>query len=214
MGNSYKSSIGNRICDAFFTTNQTQISAEINVSQSTLSRYFQNEREWPVRILREVADKTGVTLDWLITGAAPKYPSGRGGASRAAESDPIYLTVAGRAAADDSGGAAVEFIHDEGEYIEIPPSIHVVEVHGNSMSPLLWDGQYALIDTEMAPREGDLAAVETRDGDTYIKRWHALPGTGDIILSSINNSDAQPPVRIPKDSIRQAYRIMGTWYGQ
>jgi len=84
----------------------------------------------------------------------------------------IRIPMAGRAAADTSGGTRVEFDH-EGEALELPDRLGLVEIRGDSLGDIILDGQHVIIDLREGsePHDGDLVVAQTAEGATYAKRW-------------------------------------------
>jgi Predicted transcriptional regulator len=100
---------------------------------------------------------------------------------------PIVLTriltnswpVRGLAAADDSGGTRVPDTDDLDEPIIPPEGLTAIPVKGDSMSPVLLDGQYALIDAEREGFEvdGGIVVASIREPDYGDERSESMTGT-------------------------------------
>lgn len=68
-----------------------------------------------------------------------------------------------------------------------PRNLRAVRVDGDSMEPLLFDGDLVLIDTsDTRVRDGGVFAIRT-DGDLKVKRLFQVPGGG-LIISSDNKA--------------------------
>jgi len=96
------------------------------------------------------------------------------------------IPMAGVVAADDTEGRVVDFEHD-GDSLLIPAGTTHVKIRGDSMAPAVCDGQIAFIDSEdRAPRDGDIVAVQFRDGRSYLKHFYEIAGSIHPIPSSFS----------------------------
>ena len=92
--------------------------------------------------------------------------------------------MAGVVAADDTQGRVVDFEHS-GEPLRIPAGTTHVKIRGDSMAPVVCDGQIAFIDSaDRAPHDGDMVAVKLRDGRSYLKHFYEVADS--IHLISLN----------------------------
>lgn len=127
------------------------------------------------------------------------------------DNQPMWV-VRGAAAADDSGGMRVPDSDDIVDPITPPTGITLVPVQGDSMEPVLLDGQYAIIDKERAGFEEDggiVVAVVVEDETTYktyIKRCRRRGE--DYMLQSINN---YPPIPVRADRCH-IWPVIGVWF--
>lgn len=128
------------------------------------------------------------------------------------ESPPPVAVIRGAAAADSSNGMRVPD-HDEIGELEYPPEgLTHVPVVGDSMAPILYDGQRVLIDKdrEGVEDDGGIVVVTTMTPEhtfeNYVKRCFR---DGD---SYILESEADyPDIIIPAFNCR-VWPVIGTWY--
>ncbi len=128
--------------------------------------------------------------------------------------------VRGRAAADESNGTRVPDTDDFDDSIQPPEGLTAVPVIGNSMSPLVLDGQYVLIDKEREGFETDggivVAAIREPEADderaetmtgTFVKRCYD-GGNGIYYFTSINEYS---PFSAWHDHCR-VWPVIGVWF--
>jgi len=93
-------------------------------------------------------------------------------------------------------------------------------VHGNSMWPLVGDGQYVLY-RDVTPEEletGDIVLVRMESGETLIKAWYpSYEKKSDVFLASIYRGPQQfrqdlfKPV--PVKDMKELRKVVGVWMG-
>ncbi len=127
--------------------------------------------------------------------------------------------VRGIAAADDSNGSRVPNSDEQDDSIPCPPGLTLVPVQGDSMSPVVLPGQFAMIDRDREGFEqnGGLVVVSILDSDwerrekmvgTFVKR--CFRGEGFYYFTSINSS--YTPFSAWQDHCR-IWPILGVWFG-
>lgn len=79
-------------------------------------------------------------------------------------------------------------------------------VRGNSMAPIVIDGQHVIFHVDATIRDGDLVVVRLRDGDWMCKRWYRTPRG--IVLQSEDRRES--PVVKEESEIAEAYKWAGT----
>jgi hypothetical protein len=141
---------------------------------------------------------------------------------------PLELIVVGNAAADETRGAMAGFFpSDPGTYFErvsIPESTSMIQIIGDSMSPVILAGQYAFMGPEYAgiyrhPKNGEIvvADVSIRDEEqagsdarwegVYCKR---IVDAGDIwVFLSVNHTGT--PFSVAKVNCR-IWPVVGVWF--
>ena len=140
---------------------------------------------------------------------------------------PESLTVVGEAAADVSHGSRAGIFPDDAlsiwDEVEIPTSTRMVKIKGESMAPVLLDGQYAMVGTEYishnVPKDREIVVAEVKvvneeqagsdrpwEG-VYCKR---VSDGGDVwIFQSINTIGDM--FSIAKDNCR-LWPVIGVWF--
>jgi len=203
-----KTPFAKRLQQLFAREKFNDIGDIMSTSRETAGRYLKGLVEPRASSLARIREATGCDLNWLLTGEKSSVAAEAPG--QYADGCPHPLPMIGRVAADDSGGSLVEFDH-EGAPILVGRQTGCLEVNGNSLAPLARDGQYVLVDlSDRSVRDGDIAAVETQGGETYVKRWYRHDG--EIVLTSLNPVEPQPPVRLKEKQIRQAFVVVGVWF--
>lgn len=138
------------------------------------------------------------------------------------------LPVVGKAAADETHGSRAGFFPPDPEarfeQMAIPETTSAVEIIGDSMSPVLLNGQYALLGPEYIgpydqPKNYDIvvADVEVKDGeqDGSDTRWEGvyckrIVDAGDIwVFLSINTTGT--PFSAAKANCR-IWPVIGVWF--
>ena len=136
--------------------------------------------------------------------------------------------VIGRAAADESQGQRAGFFPDDPERqwdpVTIPETTCMVEIIGNSMSPVLLNGQYALLGPMHTPpfdqpRNYDIVVadvqVEDEEQEGSDKRWEVvyckrIIDASDVwVFLSINATGV--PFTIAKTNCR-TWPVVGVWF--
>ena len=136
------------------------------------------------------------------------------------------FVVPGKAAAFEGGGALPGLMSDnraEQDEIEIPETTYFVKISGTSMSPLLLDGQYAMVGPEYlhhsTPPERSLVIAQVAVNDAeqagsdgefegvYCKR--IVDGESCWWFRSIN--PAYRDFSIMKDACR-LWPVLGVWF--
>lgn len=129
------------------------------------------------------------------------------------------LPVVGSAAADDSGFERTEFFQEITETKELPGGLKLVRVQGDSMSPVVIDGQWVMIDAESErPPHGGIvvAQIRERDGrlldgyEYYCKR--AFVEGDRITFLSVNVNIGSPPFIASLRNCR-LWPVIGVYFG-
>lgn len=119
---------------------QSRVGRELNVSRVTAASYVRGEGYPKVEVLRSLTEKTGASLDWLLTGQGTPIMK----ATEACAWDAIVALTTGRGA----GGPSMEVVRNEGRE---HPGIQLMKV--------------AMDDMEAAIGVGDIIVVNTQDTD-------------------------------------------------
>jgi SOS-response transcriptional repressor LexA len=135
-----------------------------------------------------------VSLEWLDTGKGPKY----------SVDDKILKTVNIPVLARCPAGFPDE-VSDDGviEYLalpDVPPKTYAIIVVGDSMSPAIRDGEYALFVRADEIHDGDVVIAKNEWNECMVKRYRVRDGKA--LLSSDN---PQYPTVEPNEH----YKIIG-----
>jgi len=149
--------------------------------------------------LRLVALGSGCSAHWLLHGTGEMFAS-----ESAPNSIPVLATASG---ADFSGVCSISTDSEQFDESEtLPGDLHLVRVHGNSMSNVAHDGQHVFC-THEQPKNGDLAVIETVDDELMFKRLYF---TDDHVLCiSVNVDPRYRPILLKKSQVRRMRKVWG-----
>lgn len=242
------------ICENLFPGKSRQYIADsLGVVHESRIRLFEGG-SIPETAVLKILDDYGYSIEWLLlnrgemkksgdhpavpmiadseikaaTGAFPKPNAIAQRGSLDLTRKPQAFHVVGQAAADEShGNKAGIFPQDAGQIwddVEIPATTHFVKILGDSMAPVLLDGQYAMVGPEYIPhysqpaeREIVVAEVTVKDQDqasadghfegVYCKRVRDLDTAW--LFESINYTGA--PFSIAKTNCR-LWPVVGVYF--
>lgn len=182
--------------------NQSEFASLIGTSQANISRYEKGEIIPSSDFLSKIADKLGVNLNWLLTGKGSMFQE-LIPVDSSFLNNMIHLPVVSEIAA----GQPVEVLSEEPlGYIDIPrsllnypPPYLAFRVSGNSMKPLLLNGDLVICSQDWRNQHlsGKIMAFRTADGIT-LKKLFLDPKTRTTFLLPIND-EYNPIVYTPED---------------
>ena len=114
----------------------------------------------------------------------------------------VSWAAAGRLAEIDASDEA--YAH-EAVMTNVPGEAFGVEIKGDSMSPEINPGDFAIVRRDAAPSIGGVVLVKTLNGDVLCKRYQTRDGGKLVILSSVNRS--YEPIEIPINEIAFIYPV-------
>lgn len=170
----------------------TALAKSLGVAQSVIGGY--NRRNTvPLEQCVKIAERTGVSLDWLILGKGEmKGGSGSGGAAEFDDADAVWVPLYD---VEVSAGSGIE-VYGERIIQRVPfakswlqgEGLHAgnlacLPVHGDSMMPSLTSGDIVLVNH--AKRDGDGVFVVRMGNALRVKRLQWL-ANGDLRISSDN----------------------------
>ena len=211
--------LARRLQELFPSPNLSKLAVEWDVSRETVRNYLVGKTAPPPELLAGIAEATGCSEAWLLSGSA-KSPRRRtmvaAEPSRRAPLRHVALPVLGLAAADVTRGERVIDASEEQEPYELPTSRALVQVVGSSMQPLARDGQYVMVaGAERSAKSGDLVVVWTRSKGTLFKRVH-IRGRGRVdrryVLLPVNPLQDAEPVELGERDVRDMRVIVGVLY--
>lgn len=149
---------------------------KVSVPQATLNRYL-NGRVPPIEFLWIVAQKEGLSIDWLLTGKGPKFlPQEPGKKKRPATRQARRIPILGKIPAGPPGGQRWSE-YDAANLLDDLTGIQdqdiiALKVHGDSMFPTLFDGDLVVMTPHGTPANGDLVVAEIQGSgqDYQVKR--------------------------------------------
>ena len=141
-----------------------------------------------------MAQKAGVSLEWLATGKGPMRPD-----APATTGDFVLVPLYEQRAAAGHGAAASDeqpngFFSFRRDWVRAtlggdPSRLAILPATGDSMEPLIHEGDLLLVDLSVTVPAGDGIYVLERDGDLLVKKVHPLL-SGALIIDSLNQAYA------------------------
>ena len=187
---------------------QGHLARAVGYSQQHLSDVLCGRADVSEKFVAKLCAILGGSLPYIMYGVEPEAeePSVNEGYGQ------FRVPVVTLAAANPLSTIAWEPF-DPPEWLTVPRGCQAIEVRGDSMAPVILDGQRPIFDPKQAPGDGDLAFVVMLDGRHLIKRWWKQ-GKGGILLESFGARDTRMPKRPDPDlvvrekDIRHAYKII------
>jgi SOS-response transcriptional repressor LexA len=174
---------------------QFQFSRKLQVSQASISQYESGTRSPDNTFLTKTCETFDVNLNWLLTGKGsmfqePEYMV-------LTDNEFLHLPVVAHIAA----GLPIEVVEDEPlEWIDVPrtvlslpPPYIVFKVDGDSMEPLILEGDYVIMSRDWRGEElhGKICGFRTDDGIT-LKKLMLQPKQKTAWLMPINHGKYEP----------------------
>lgn len=188
----------------------TALAAELGVAQSAIGGY--NRRNTvPLEQCIKIAERTGVSLDWLILGKGEMQGS-TGGAAEFDDADAVWVPLYDVEVSASSGievygeriiqrvPFAKSWLHSEGLYAR---HLACLPVHGDSMEPTLQHGDIVLVNHEKT--RGDGVFVIRMGNALRVKRLQWL-ANGDLRISSDNA--IYEPEQVNPDDLGEQFAIL------
>ena len=201
-----------RLCSLIGNEAPFSWAARVGLSKGAFSRIWHEGTVPGPDLLRRIQDKTGVSIDWLLSGCGP-HLSDHHGELRVRDAGPalqldtpiplrrnddsyaVIPLLPGHAAAGCGPSRSCEIMDNALAFrrdwlrIELhtdPDDLHLLYIEGDSMEPVLRTRDIVLVDRKQAgevPRDG--IYVVRVDSSLLVKRIQRLPG-GLLHLSSEN----------------------------
>ncbi len=156
-----------------------ELARRLDVKEATAQRYesgeIKNIKHDTVRKLAEIFD------------CSPSYLLGWEDSVVHSAGSAAVLPVVGSVKAGWNSSAVTELIGDEPAYGLSRPEEYVwMLIKGNSMEPLICDGDYVLVHIQGFAQNGDLVVTVIDDDEGTIKKYRA--DEHGVILTPLNNS--------------------------
>ncbi|MDD2183690.1 helix-turn-helix domain-containing protein [Kingella sp. SNUBH-2017] len=200
-----------RAKEALGVETDTALAKALGVAQSVIGGY--NRRNTvPLEQCIKIAERTGVSLDWLILGKGEMQGS-TGGAAEFDDADAVWVPLYD---VEVSAGSGIEvygeriiqrvpfaksWLHSEGLYAR---HLACLPVHGDSMEPTLQHGDIVLVNHEKT--RGDGVFVIRMGNALRVKRLQWL-ANGDLRISSDNA--IYEPEQVNPDDLGDQFAILG-----
>lgn len=180
------------------------LAEKVGISKSTLSRYENEQREFPINDLGKYANALGTSVEYLL-GVENLQP---------ASSDFVKVPILGEIACGDPIYAQENFAGYRAEPKDSLPSgnTYYLRARGDSMTPTIPQGAYVLIREQPDVENSEIAAV-LLNGDTEatLKR---IRKTDNAIMLIPDNSSHEPiitdknnPCKIIGKAIRYTFDL-------
>ncbi|WP_438848354.1 LexA family protein [Anaerocaecibacter muris] len=186
---------------------QIDLAKYMNVQQSTISNWESEKTEIDNESLDKLAKYFGVSVDYILGRDTPSPIN-----QSFSENEMYSYSVVGTISAGYDGLANEEYT---GEDIIVPPHLikshnpndyFVLQIKGNSMFPLLEDGDKVLIRRCSTVESGKIAAVGYNGDEATIKKVEYIQGEDWMRLIPRN---PEYPVKTIRDSDLDQCRIYG-----
>jgi len=161
--------LGKRIKLARFKAglSQGELARKLGIAYPTLSKYEQGHRTPDSVLLGQIAKILGCDPGWLLADEDER----RSGYPPAAVTLPVVrIPVLNKISSDFPERVSDKIV----EYIslpDIPKGAYAFIVRGESMSPVLRDGDYAVFIVHADINNGDLVLVNNEWGESLLKRY-------------------------------------------
>lgn len=202
-----------RLLRACGARNDMGIAKALDIAQGSVSK-AKGKRSIPLSWMTMLAQRTGISLDWLFFGEGPMLRGQVGVGARTPCPDICFVPLV-RARLSAGGGSFETEDAVEGHYAfrenwlvrkGQPSKMVLMRVSGDSMEPDIRDGDMVLIDqSQVNVVVGEIYAVGLGDM-VAIKMLDALPGK--IVLRSAN--PAYVPIELDtREDLAESVRIVG-----
>lgn len=184
---------------------QREVAEKLGIKQPNLAAMEKGRVSPTIEVLEAVCGWRGRTLEWLLfgeEGADSLVAEGAEAYGRV----PLRLPVAAETCQEADQRIAWREVEPV-DWCEVPSNARLLAVRGDGLRPLASDGQ-KLLAVEAPAADGDLVAVEMRDGRRLVKRWWAGK-RGKVTLQGARQSSSVPPVVERRGDIRRVWRIIG-----
>lgn len=175
---------------------QAKLAEKLNLSRSTIAMYETEQSEPDVNTLKAMATFFGVSLDYLL--------------EQDEETKVCKIPIVGTIPA----GIPLEAIEEIIDYEEISPELQRsgkyigLKVKGESMEPLINDGDVVILKQCTEANSGDIIAVYVNGYDATLKRLK-LEDNGLWLLPENPNSNFKPQFYSKKDVETIPIKIIG-----
>lgn len=165
------------------------LASSLNISKQVLSNVV-NGHVQESKHHAAIAKALGCEVDWLVSGdgPAPKWWT----ASEETEQAPEITGVIGEFAFAGTVTAGDGWVQgdDEADEIELRRGLRVVKVTGDSAYPVVFPGQYVLVDPNRKPNHENMVVCQT-DGQALLKRYlenDSAPGGFALVSVNVGQS--------------------------
>ena len=188
---------------------QVDLAEKIGCAQPTVGE-VEKGGSFSVRVLRDIAAALGVSEEWLATGAGKKenQPAGNVRIVRVAPTPSHRVPVVSYAtagAANDYEDLA-DFLDETIETDCKDPNCFALIVEGDSMEPVLRDGDRVIVAPNSVAQSGDIVVARRKDThEVFVKLVHFTDAGKRVKFTSYN--PAYPPLEFSRRDFRFIYPV-------
>lgn len=117
------------------------------------------------------------------------------------------IPVVSQAAANPKN--RIEFEDIENEWTTFPPGIVAIRITDESMSPVVWPGQFVLCDPEADVGDGDLVVAKIKYHGLLFKRVYFEKKRDLVMLHSVNQARNEPPLIVDQADVEYRFKVIG-----
>ncbi len=158
---------------------QQDLAAAAGLSQGQISR-IESGKSYPnSEDLRKIAIACNTTVAQLCGEVVCEAPVCYGAGSSA-------IRITGEVEAGEKGNVKINKATKHGAVVLFAQTERGLVMKGDSMSPVVEDGQTVIYDTAARPRDGDLCVVRIKRGKnrgTYFRRYQELDSKNVVLVS-------------------------------
>ena len=192
---------------------KAEICRKLGVPESTYASYENRPTSrLPADFVENLVTLTGVSRPWLLRGEGEMFaPDGPAGPSLLDLASPVSGTIENHGEA--AAGVREDLVREmDGEVYrtKLPEDLVSVAIRGDSMAPVVLDGQRVVFHKKAPVRDGDLALVRLNDGRLLCKRYYDEPKLEAVTLVSQNG--AERPLTVRHDDVLEAYKVVGVFF--
>ncbi|MGP1580187.1 MAG: S24 family peptidase [Wolinella sp.] len=192
---------------------QDEFCKRLAIPKTTYLRYESGERDAPVKVMAKIARLANVSMEYIVYGEDESYDN----APQNLASDMVVLNLyediyasAGYGTENSDtrptpmtlGRAFLEKVLG----ITCFKKLDIIRVSGDSMLPLIQDGEYIIVERETDARNGD-TVIANINGELYVKRLHKEPFSEWVRLESENKEYL--PIEINTPERLECLKIIG-----
>ena len=191
---------------------QASFARQIEVSPQTLSAWISGRNQPSVQVVARMCEALSVSPSWLITGRDDVVH-----AQSLVDTDSVIIPMLDVQASCGNGfhcehAAVVKLIEVNRQWISRycgqvnERSLNIIGIYGDSMSPTLEDGDFAVIDRAATRIYTDAMFAFQMADDLFVKRFQRI-GRDLKVIS--DNKDRYDPYILTPEQLDSSVRVLG-----
>ena len=205
--------IGQRIRDERRALGMTQreLAQRLGIKQPNLAAIEKGRVSPTTETLETVCRLRGRSLEWLLFGEESRVPlvSDAEEPYVTRQGAKLRLPVVARVSGKPGSGVVWDDLRPH-PWHDLPAGAQLIAVRDDSLRPVASPGQKVLAVEEPA-RDGDLVALELKDGRRLFKRWWRRDERT-VVLAGIRPDEPEAPLIETRRNIRRVWRILGVLF--